>query len=294
MDGTGAAPLNTDQATTAAFAPTSTAPAHPSPGSAALAAPGGSAVGAYAGPAIVELRDVSKQYDSGRSEVVALDGVSLRVGAGVFCAIMGASGSGKSTLIHLVGGLTPPTAGTILVDGQDISAMSDRARTVFRRRRLGIIFQDYNLLPTLTAWENVALPLLIDGRPRSEYAARVDELLALVHLERRATHRPDALSGGEQQRVAIARALLNEPAIILADEPTGNLDSRQAAEIWRLLARVAREQRRTILMVTHEAAGAAFADRVIVLRDGKVIGELEPKGSGDAALVTTGYQQLTS
>lgn len=224
--------------------------------------------------------------------VTALAGVSIEVPKGEFLAIMGSSGSGKSTLMHLIGGLTGPTSGRVIVEGQDIAAMSDRSRAIFRRRRLGVIFQEYNLLPTLTAAENVALPMLVDGKPNSACRERVRELLALVHLSHRLDHRPDALSGGEQQRVAIARALLNDPAIVLADEPTGNLDSKQSGEIWQLLQKIAREQNKTILMVTHEASGAAYADRVIVLRDGKVIGTLEPKGSADAALVATGYQRL--
>jgi putative ABC transport system ATP-binding protein len=241
---------------------------------------------------VVEVRDLRKVYASVEHSVTALDGVSLRVAAGSFTAIMGASGSGKSTLLHVVGGLTAPTAGTILVEGHNLAAMSDNARTVFRRRRIGVIFQEYNLLPTLTARENVALPWLVDGKPLSESQTRVDELLEIVELQPRADHRPGALSGGEQQRVAIARALLNDPAIILADEPTGNLDSKQSHAIWQLLRNIAIERRTTVLMVTHEARGAALADDVVVLKDGKVIGVLEPKGSGDAALVATGYQEL--
>ena len=187
---------------------------------------------------------------------------------------------------------TAPTGGAVLVEGQDIGEMSDRTRTVFRRRRIGVIFQEFNLLPTLTARENVALPWLVDGRSLGDSNARVDELLEIVHLQHRADHRPGALSGGEQQRVAIARALLNDPAIILADEPTGNLDSKQSQAIWRLLRDIAEQRRTTVLMVTHEAQGAAMADNVVVLQDGKIIGVLEPKGSGDAALVAAGYQKL--
>jgi putative ABC transport system ATP-binding protein len=241
---------------------------------------------------VVELRDLRKVYATPEHSVVALDGVSLKVAAGSFTAIMGASGSGKSTLLHLVGGLTSPSAGAVLVEGQNLGRMSDYARTVFRRRRIGVIFQEYNLLPTLTARENVALPWLVDSRSMSEVGSRVDELLGIVQLQQRADHRPGALSGGEQQRVAIARALLNEPAIVLADEPTGNLDSKQSRAIWQLLRNIADEHRSTVLMVTHEAQGAALADDVIVLKDGKVIGVLEPKGSADAALVATGYQEL--
>ena len=243
-------------------------------------------------PLVVAAHELRKVYDTAGERVTALDGVNLEVPAGAFFAIMGASGSGKSTLLHVIGGLTPPTAGRLLVEGHDLTAMSDRSRTVFRRRRLGIVFQEYNLLPTLTARENVALPLLVDGQSLSDCWERVDKLLAIVHLEARANHRPDALSGGEQQRVAIARALLNDPAIILADEPTGNLDSKQSTEIWNLLRKVCRERGKTILMVTHEAQGAAYAERVIVLKDGRVVGALEPKGTTDAALVATGYQEL--
>jgi len=241
---------------------------------------------------VVAAHGLRKVYHTGGHPVTALDGIDLEVPSGCFYAIMGASGSGKSTLLHVIGGLTPPTAGTLLVEGRDLAAMSDRARTIFRRRRIGIVFQEYNLLPTLTARENVALPLLIDGQSLRGCWERVDNLLDRVHLRARADHRPDALSGGEQQRVAIARALLNDPAIILADEPTGNLDSKQSAEIWQLLREIGTQRGKTILMVTHEAQGAAYADRVIVLKDGRVVGTLEPKGSGDAALVATGYQEL--
>jgi len=241
---------------------------------------------------VVAARDLRKVYDTAGHTVTALDGVDLGVPRGHFYAIMGASGSGKSTLLHVIGGLTPPTGGAIVVDGHDLADMSDRERTIFRRRRLGIIFQEYNLLPTLTARENVALPMLVDGLPLRSCLERVDELLETVHLQAWANHRPDALSGGEQQRVAIARALLNDPAIILADEPTGNLDSKQSAEIWDLLRRIAREKNKTVLMVTHEAHGAAYADRVIVLKDGRIVGTLAPEGTGDAALVATGYQKL--
>ncbi|MBK9121457.1 MAG: ABC transporter ATP-binding protein [Phycisphaerales bacterium] len=254
---------------------------------------------AHSGPALAAARDgivvavdLRKIYESGGERVEALAGLDLTVPMGEFCAIMGASGSGKSTLLHVTGGLTPPTSGTLRVEGHDIARMSDRARTIFRRRRIGVIFQEFNLLPTLTARENVALPMLVDGHPLRACLARVDELLDTVHLLPRATHRPDALSGGEQQRVAIARALLNDPALILADEPTGNLDSKQSAEIWALLRNIADTRGKTILMVTHEAPGAAYADRVVILKDGRVVGTLAPKGNRDAALVSAGYQEL--
>ncbi|MBI5865958.1 MAG: ABC transporter ATP-binding protein [Planctomycetes bacterium] len=245
-----------------------------------------------AAPPVVDVRDLRKEYRTSEHQVTALNGVSLQIAPGRFIAIMGSSGSGKSTLLHLIGGLTNPTSGSVVVEGNDLAAMSDRERTVFRRRRLGIIFQDFNLLPTLTARENVALPRLVDGQGTADVRARVDELLAVVHLGPRAEHRPDALSGGEQQRVAIARALLNDPAIVLADEPTGNLDSRQSLEIWNLLRRIVVERGTTVIMVTHEAAGAAFADEVVVLKDGQISGRFEPGGNGDASIVSSAYQQL--
>ena len=241
---------------------------------------------------VVAVQDVHKTYRNADQEVHALCGVTVAVPRGSFTAIMGASGSGKSTLMHLIGGLTPATTGRVLVAGEDLGAMSDRARTIFRRRRIGVIFQEFNLLPTLTARENVGLPIVLDGRPLSDVRTRVDDLLTQVHLEHRLNHRPDALSGGEQQRVAIARALLMDPAIVLADEPTGNLDSKQSVEIWQLLRKIAQEDGKTILMVTHEALGAAHADVVLVLKDGRLVGQLEPKGSADATLVATGYQEL--
>ena len=242
--------------------------------------------------AILNICDVHKHYRSGVEDVHALAGVSLRADAGSFVAIMGASGSGKSTLLHLAGGLDAPDGGSVEIEGQDLTRMSDGKRTLFRRRRLGIVFQEYNLLPTLTGRENIALPMLIDGADRQAIARRTDELIELVHLGGRASHRPDAMSGGERQRVAIGRALLNDPAVILADEPTGNLDSANAMEIWLLLRRLADTMDKTVLMVTHEPAAAAHADRVYVLRDGKMVGSFDPAGSGDATLVSTRYQEL--
>jgi putative ABC transport system ATP-binding protein len=170
--------------------------------------------------------------------------------------------------------------------------MSDRERTLFRRRRMGIIFQSYNLLPTLTAAENIAVPLLVDGASLRGVDQRVLEMARLVHLEHRLNHRPQAMSGGEQQRVAIARALLNDPALILADEPTGNLDSVHAVEIWQLLARLAHDLGKTVLMVTHESAAASHADRSYVLKDGQIVGTIEKVEPGDAAAVATRYTQL--
>jgi putative ABC transport system ATP-binding protein len=241
---------------------------------------------------VVEARDLRKVY-TGTGEVVhALCGVDLQVEQGQFVAVMGASGSGKSTLLHLLGGLDLPTSGSVMIDGQNLARMGDRARTLFRRRRLGVIFQAFNLLPSLTAEENIGLPLMVDGAGPAAVGPRTAELLRVVDLAHRARHRPQALSGGEQQRVAIARALINDPALLLGDEPTGNLDSQHADDIWRLLQKLASEQHRTIVAVTHEAAGAAHADRIVVLKDGRIIGEIHPHGSRDASLVAARYTEL--
>ena len=242
--------------------------------------------------AVLEIENLSKTYRLGDQVIHALDGVSLEVGSGRLVAIMGASGSGKSTLLHLTGGLDRPDSGTVRVDGQNITRMSDRKRTLFRRRRMGIIFQTFNLLPTLTAQENVAVPLLVDGVGSSEINRRVAEMMRLLHLEERVNHRPQAMSGGEQQRVALGRALLNDPALILADEPTGNLDSVNGAEIWYLLRRLAGELNRTVLVVTHEPAAASYADRIYVLKDGRIIGTIDQLEPGDAALVAARYTEL--
>jgi putative ABC transport system ATP-binding protein len=241
---------------------------------------------------VLEIQDLAKVFRLGDETIHALRGVSLSVGVGRLVAIMGASGSGKSTLLHLAGGLDVPDKGNVVVEGRNITRMSDRQRTLFRRRRMGIIFQAYNLLPTLTARENIAVPLLIDGTPLVRLDARVAEMLRMVHLDDRANHRPQAMSGGEQQRVAIARALLNDPALVLADEPTGNLDSIQAVEIWQLLARLAHELGKTVLMVTHEPAAASYADETYVLKDGLVVGTIEKVDPGNAALVAARYTQL--
>ena len=241
---------------------------------------------------ILQVSKINKHFGSRQEIVHALREVSLEVHTGESVAIMGASGSGKSTLLHLIGGLDVPDQGTIVIEGADLARMSDRQRTLFRRQRLGIIFQAYNLLPTLTAAENIGLPLLVAGAAQEEIEAKTGELLDKLHLRPRASHKPAALSGGEQQRVAIARSLLNDPALILADEPTGNLDSIQSREIWELLARLAGELDKAVLMVTHEAAGAAYANRVIVLKDGQIIGEFPNEDRRDASLVATRYQEL--
>jgi putative ABC transport system ATP-binding protein len=241
---------------------------------------------------VLQTRNLRKEYRGGGEVVHALCGVDVAVTGGQLIAIMGASGSGKSTLLHLIGGLDLPTSGQVLVEGQDLTRMNDRARTLFRRRRIGVIFQAFNLLPTLSAEENIVLPLLIDGTAGTAGERKAHDLLTLVDLAHRRTHRPQALSGGEQQRVAVARALVNDPAIVLADEPTGNLDSRHADEIWRLLRKLTADRGCTVIAVTHEPAGAAYADRVLLLRDGLVVGEVQPEGKGDAALVAASYAKL--
>jgi putative ABC transport system ATP-binding protein len=241
---------------------------------------------------VVAIANVHKRYQLGDETIHALRDVSLNVPAGQFAAIMGASGSGKTTLLHLIGGLDLPDEGRVVIAGSDITTLGDHERTLFRRRRVGIVFQAFNLLPSLTALENVMLPLLVDGKSPAEIRARADELMTLVHLERRMNHRPSALSGGEQQRVAIARALMNRPELILADEPTGNLDPRASAEIWRLLRDLSANTSTTVIMVTHEATAASFADRIHVLKEGRFTGTIDLEGNGDASLVAARYAQL--
>lgn len=244
------------------------------------------------GGTVLTVVDLHKMYRTDGEPVHALGGVSFEVQAGEFLAIMGASGSGKSTLLHLIGGLDTPTSGSIVLAGLDLHKMTDRERTLFRRRRLGIVFQAYNLLPTLSAIENVALPALLENGRQRQIEERAGELLKRVSLSHRASHRPQALSGGEQQRLAIARALMNDPAVLLADEPTGNLDTHHGAAIWQLLASLVRDGGRTMIAVTHEADAACHADRVIVLKDGRLVGEVQPSGDHDASLVASRYREL--
>ncbi len=243
-------------------------------------------------PDAVIIEQLHKHYRLGSETIEALRGVDLAIGKGEFVAIMGASGSGKTTLLHLAGGLDLPDGGRVVIDDRDITAMRDNERTCFRRRHMGIVFQAFNLLPNLTARENVMLPMLVDGKSERDIAPKADDLIRRVRLDHRAGHRPAAMSGGEQQRVAIARALINEPILILADEPTGNLDPKSSEQIWRLLQELARDTQTTILMVTHEAAAASFAERTHVLSDGQFIGVIESNGTGDAALVATRYAEL--
>jgi putative ABC transport system ATP-binding protein len=225
--------------------------------------------------AILEAQDLVKRYPVGDGQVDALRGVSLAVERGEFVAIMGASGSGKSTLLHLLGGLDKPTAGQVVIDGVNISTLDDEQATLTRRDKTGFVFQFFNLIPLLTVRENVALPFLIRGESVHERRQRVDELLAMVGLEGKADHAPDQLSAGEQQRVALARALATEPALLLADEPTGNLDYTSGGEILDLLWRSCVQLGQTIVLVTHEARAAAYADRVLVVRDGQILDQIE-------------------
>ncbi len=219
---------------------------------------------------MIRLADVSKTYRDGKVAVSALAGVSLTVAPGEFVAVIGPSGCGKSTLLNLVAGLDRPTRGTILVDGVDLTRCAEGALSRLRRERIGIVFQFYNLLPHLTARENVALPLLLNGTPTREIASRVGEELEAVGLLTRADHFPHELSGGEMQRVAVARALAPRPALLLADEPTGNLDSQLGGAVLEILRRLNRARAFTVLLATHSPEAAAVADRVVRLRDGRL------------------------
>lgn len=224
--------------------------------------------------AVLEAIDVTKQYNMGEVTVSALREVSFSVVKGEFVAVMGPSGSGKSTLLHLLGGLDEPSSGEIVLGGHAISHLSDDEVTVVRRRKVGFIFQFYNLVPTLTAAENVALPLLIDGQQITRHREKIDDLLQMVGLAERRDHKPDQLSGGQQQRVAIARAFVNDPEIVLADEPTGNLDSKSGTAILDLLRQSAGALQQTIVMVTHDPRAASYADRVVFLKDGRIVQKL--------------------
>lgn len=214
--------------------------------------------------------DVRKVYRQGENDITALAGVSLDIIKGSFVVIMGPSGSGKSTLLHLIGGLDRPSSGEVLVDNRLLGQMADDEVTLFRRTKIGFVFQFYNLLPTLTALENVTLPFVLDGVSKGEADRKAQLLLEKVGLEQRKHHLPEELSGGEIQRVAMARALAFDPPILLADEPTGNLDSKSGDAILLLLRRINREQGSTVVMVTHSHEAAGYGDRIIFLRDGKV------------------------
>lgn len=228
---------------------------------------------------VLNAQDLSKTYLLGEHQVTALAGVNFQVEKGEFVAIMGPSGSGKSTLLHLLGGLDTPTTGVIILADQVLSQLSEQKATLVRRHNVGFVFQFFNLLPTLTAEENILLPVIIDGQDPRKYEERLTDLLDLVGLLDRRSHKPDQLSGGEQQRVAIARALITQPAILLADEPTGNLDSKTGTAIMELLLRSCKELGQTVIVVSHDPKAAAFADRVIFLRDGDIVVEYQLEAS---------------
>jgi putative ABC transport system ATP-binding protein len=227
---------------------------------------------------IVVTEGLTKTYGEGETLVRALDSVSISVDAGEFVAIMGPSGCGKSTLLNLVGGLDRPSSGRVLIDGADLTTLDDDKLTELRRRRMGFVFQFYNLIPVLDATENAALPLTLDGAAHAEERARA--WLVKVGLADRMTNRPDQLSGGQQQRVAVARALSTEPALILADEPTGNLDSKSATEIAALLQQVSTDWGRAVLMVTHDPRIASFARRLLLMKDGAIVDDVALVGDG--------------
>ena len=218
---------------------------------------------------ILETRNLRKIYGSGDTEVRALDGVNLSVNSGEFVAIVGTSGSGKSTLLHMLGGLDRPTSGSVIVDGKDIFSLKDEALTIFRRRKIGFVFQSYNLVPVLNARENIVLPIQLDGRQVDENF--LDKIANTLGLEKKLGSLPSQLSGGQQQRVAIARALAAAPAIILADEPTGNLDSRTSQDVLSLLKVTSQKFAQTIVMITHNEEIAQTADRIIRIEDGRIV-----------------------
>ena len=228
---------------------------------------------------MIQLTNVTKSYGNGRA-VLALNNVTLRIGPAERVAVMGPSGSGKSTLLNLVCGLDEPTSGSVMVEGVELAGLTDDARTRLRREKIGMIFQTFNLLPTLTALENVALPLRLQGLSKKEAEDRAASMLSHVGLETRTIHRPDEMSGGERQRVAIARALIFRPPLLLGDEPTGNLDSKTGAEILILLDDLQQEYQSTLLMVTHNAEAAAFCNRIVRLHDGQIV---EDVACGQAA-----------
>jgi putative ABC transport system ATP-binding protein len=235
---------------------------------------------------LITATHLTKVYGSDATAVTALRDVSLRVDPAELLAVMGPSGCGKSTLLHLLGGLDRPTSGEVIIDGQNLAELPDQQLTELRRRKIGFVFQFYNLVPVLTSIENAGLPILLDGRPAATARARAGEWLARVGLSERDTHRPDQLSGGQQQRVAIARALVADPVLVLADEPTGNLDTRASDEIAGLLRQVADEWGRAVLMVTHDPRIAAYADRILFLKDGEIADEAVLKaGTGQRAEV---------
>ncbi|MCZ2343297.1 MAG: ABC transporter ATP-binding protein [Bacteroidales bacterium] len=243
-------------------------------------------------PPPLQVEEVAKRFRQGGEAVDALAGVSLRVTSGELVAVMGMSGSGKSTLLHVIAGLTRTDSGRVLVEGEELATMSDSRLTGFRRRRIGLVFQSFNLVPSLTAEDNVLLPLY--GQGGTADPAKLDTLFHRLGIASRRHHRPDAMSGGEQQRVAIARALITDPALVLADEPTGSLDSVTGQKLCALLRELCDEQKRTIIVVTHEAAVAAWADRVIVMKDGRILTEFAKTDFTDSQALAAMYHEAVT
>ena len=221
---------------------------------------------------IIETKNLNKTFKMGDLDIEVLKDINLSIESGEFVSIMGPSGSGKSTLLYLIGGLDKPTSGSVKIKGNELSEMKDKEQSIMRRRDIGFVFQFYNLIPNLSVEENVILPVLLDGKKLKDYRSKLDDILEVVGLADRRTHTPRELSGGQQQRVAIARALVNEPDIILADEPIGNLDTKTGTEVMQLLQRINREKKKTIVQVTHSKEAADYGNRIINVRDGKVWG----------------------
>jgi len=226
--------------------------------------------GRSAAEPIIQVRGLTKVYRVGDVDIHALRGVDLEIARGEFVAIVGASGSGKSTLFHILGGLTPPTAGTVIIDGKDLAGMNNQQRTDLRKGTVGFVFQKYNLLPTLSAEDNIKIVEYIGGRS-TEFTPEFQEVLKLLGIQDRLKHKPRALSGGQQQRVAIARGIVNKPAILLADEPTGNLDSQNSAAVLGLIKDLNQRTGQTILMITHDPEAASYASRSVHMRDGRIV-----------------------
>ena len=249
---------------------------------------------------MIACTDVNKSFQIGDRVVNALRGVNLRIDDPGFYAIMGRSGSGKSTLLHMLSAMDRPDSGEVVVAEHSVHSMSEREATRFRRQEIGVVFQAFNLIPTMSALENVQLPGLLSGKLAKELVDRSHELLGLLGLSERAEHRPEALSGGEQQRVAIARALLYSPKVVFADEPTGNLDTSASELVWSMLRRVAQEEEVTVVMVTHEPEAASYCERILVMNDGMIAGEIDNPGSRteegglDAGAIATRTQHLLS
>jgi putative ABC transport system ATP-binding protein len=240
---------------------------------------------------IIRLDRVSKHYGDAARRVVALDEVSVDLGAGEFTAVMGPSGSGKSTLMHVAAGLDQVSSGSITIDGTDITRLADRELTELRRRRLGFVFQSFNLVPTLDVGENIRLPFLLGGqRVRAEEAAWIDRLVDMLGLRDRMTHRPGQLSGGQQQRVAIARALASRPAVVVADEPTGALDSRTGRDVLGILRGAVNEWGQSVVMVTHDPVAAANADRILFLQDGRIVADRGAMSAADISATMLGME----